>query len=159
MIITDWQPTHAYDNIGNKIITIVSKSLHCPDITIKDTIGIYPYPTVDLGQDTSLCVGQNPLVLNNKIIQPAGYQYLWNTGEATASIVVDSPGTYSLMITSDHGCASADTEQVFNNCYVDIPNAFTPNGDGINDYFFPRQFLSAGLVGFSMVIYDRWGEK
>jgi gliding motility-associated-like protein len=42
---------------------------------------------------------------------------------------------------------------------MDIPNAFTPNGDGLNDYFFPRQQLSSGLVTFSMQIYNRWGQE
>ena len=40
-----------------------------------------------------------------------------------------------------------------------MPNAFTPNGDGANDYFYPRQLLSKGVVAFKMTIYNRWGEK
>ncbi len=35
---------------------------------------------------------------------------------------------------------------------------FTPNGDGVNDYFFPRSLLTSGLTQFSMNIYNRWGE-
>ncbi|MGN6569765.1 MAG: gliding motility-associated C-terminal domain-containing protein [Flavipsychrobacter sp.] len=49
--------------------------------------------------------------------------------------------------------------EVYNKCYLDIPNAFTPDGDGVNDYFFPRQLLSAGVIQFYMGIYNRWGEK
>ena len=40
-----------------------------------------------------------------------------------------------------------------------IPNAFTPDGDGLNDYFIPRELLSSGLLQFKMSIYNRWGEK
>ena len=40
-----------------------------------------------------------------------------------------------------------------------IPNTFTPNGDGINDYFFPRQFLTKGVVSFTMNIFNRWGQQ
>ena len=38
-----------------------------------------------------------------------------------------------------------------------VPNAFSPNGDGINDFFFPE---GVGIDGgnFTMLIYDRWGE-
>ena len=39
-----------------------------------------------------------------------------------------------------------------------MPNVFTPNGDGINDYFFPRQLLTRGLTSFSMNVYNRWGQ-
>ena len=42
---------------------------------------------------------------------------------------------------------------------MDIPNVFTPNGDGVNDYFYPRQYLTKGLSAFSMTIYNRWGEQ
>ena len=41
---------------------------------------------------------------------------------------------------------------------MDIPNAFTPNGDGVNDYFYPRQMLTRGMTTFSMNIYNRWGQ-
>src|SRR5690606_6796167 len=44
-------------------------------------------------------------------------------------------------------------------CYTDIPNAFTPNGDGENDYFYPRQLLSKGVAAFQMTVYNRWGQK
>jgi gliding motility-associated-like protein len=40
-----------------------------------------------------------------------------------------------------------------------MPNAFSPDGDGENDYFFPRQYLSQGVIAFSMNIFNRWGQK
>ena len=42
---------------------------------------------------------------------------------------------------------------------MDIPNVFSPNGDGTNDYFYPRQILTKGLVSFKMSIYNRWGQE
>jgi gliding motility-associated-like protein len=36
-----------------------------------------------------------------------------------------------------------------------IPNAFTPNGDGINETFVPK---GDGIQTFKMLIYNRWGE-
>ena len=56
------------------------------------------------------------------------------------------------------GCTGSDTVNVSNDCYLDVPNVFTPNGDGLNDYFLPRQLLSKGLASFSMEIYNRWGQ-
>lgn len=41
---------------------------------------------------------------------------------------------------------------------MNVPSVFTPNGDGLNDYFFPRQFLAKGLTSFRMEIYNRWGQ-
>jgi gliding motility-associated-like protein len=41
--------------------------------------------------------------------------------------------------------------------YFNVPNAFTPNGDGLNDIF--RPVATSDLIRqFSMVIYNRWGQ-
>ncbi|MBA3664968.1 MAG: gliding motility-associated C-terminal domain-containing protein [Bacteroidetes bacterium] len=37
-----------------------------------------------------------------------------------------------------------------------VPNAFTPNGDGLNDIFQPKGF---GIVKYELEVFDRWGEK
>jgi gliding motility-associated-like protein len=47
---------------------------------------------------------------------------------------------------------------VANDCYINIPNAFSPDGDGSADYFLPRQALSKGVAKFNMNIYNRWGQ-
>ncbi len=39
---------------------------------------------------------------------------------------------------------------------VYVPNAFTPNDDGLNDTFQPKGF---GVVKYQMYVFDRWGEK
>ena len=41
---------------------------------------------------------------------------------------------------------------------VYVPNAFTPNGDGQNDYFFP-ELLGEDITEFEFSVYDRWGER
>ncbi len=62
------------------------------------------------------------------------------------------------MVATIDGCTSTDSVTVLKDCYMNIPNVFTPNGDGMNDYFFPRQFLTSGLSTFTMQIFNRWGE-
>jgi gliding motility-associated-like protein len=44
-------------------------------------------------------------------------------------------------------------------CFINIPNSFSPNGDGLNDYFFPRDLLSSGLASFKLSVYNRWGQE
>jgi gliding motility-associated-like protein len=56
-------------------------------------------------------------------------------------------------------CSTTDEIIVVKDCIIDVPNSFTPNGDGVNDYFFPRQLLSNGVASFTMGIYNRWGQK
>ncbi len=81
--------------------------------------------------------------------------YYWNTGDTTASIDVWSEGTYTVE-GSIEGCTLSRTIDVFCPCELWIPNAFTPNGDNINDSFLP---ITASILStFSMYIYDRWGD-
>jgi gliding motility-associated-like protein len=64
-------------------------------------------PPVLLGADTTVCQGQN-LILNSGIM---GQQYLWSTGDTTASINVNTSGIYSVQVTNG-ACQSSDSIQV-----------------------------------------------
>jgi gliding motility-associated-like protein len=90
---------------------------------------------------------------------PGYYLYLWNTGDESNSIRVTDEGQYSVIIKTEEGCA--DTSAVFMlNTLVNllVPNAFTPNGDGLNDIFKPLFDLER-VKQFSMVIYNKWGQR
>ncbi len=43
------------------------------------------------------------------------------------------------------------------NCYIDVPNAFTPNGDGLNDFLYPLNAYKAKSLKFS--VYNRFGQR
>ncbi|MBK7297665.1 MAG: choice-of-anchor L domain-containing protein [Flavobacteriales bacterium] len=82
--------------------------------------------------------------------------YLWNTGDQMASTWLSGliDGTYSVTITDD--CAQSVTEQldVFSGCEIIIPNVFSPNGDGYNDFFVIDHIESRSNT---LNIYNRWG--
>ena len=65
---------------------------------------------------------------------------------------------YYLMITDSLGCKTSDmvTITVDKNATLYIPDVFSPNGDGENDFFFVQ---GKGIAFVSVVVYDRWGEK
>jgi len=149
---------HAFDAPGVYTITVTADYRACPDTSISRTVTVFSQPSIYIGPDTSICLGGEPLTLSDNI--NAGNplaSWLWNTGQTTSSITIVAPGIYYATVNINN-CYASDTISVASDCYIDIPNAFTPNGDGVNDYFFPRQMLTKGLVTFSMNIYDRWGE-
>jgi len=41
-------------------------------------------------------------------------------------------------------------------CYIAVPNAFTPNGDGVNDYLYPLNAYKADALEFN--VYNRLGQ-
>lgn len=69
-------------------------------------------------------------------------------------------GTYlaTLIVTDNNGCTdtTSDTIHVKDIFTIYIPNAFTPNTDGINDFFTPRG-INVDPNDFNMYIFDRWG--
>jgi gliding motility-associated-like protein len=151
---------HAYDSTGTMLIRLVAHFRACPDVTSLDSIHVHPLPRVNLGPDTFLCLNGASIFLANINIAevPVGSRYLWNTGDTEQRLEVRHPGRYSLTITSAHDCSATETIEVKKDCYIDIPNAFTPNGDDVNDYFFPRQLLSRSITRFNMQIFNRWGQ-
>jgi gliding motility-associated-like protein len=150
---------HAYEQTGTLYLRLTAHFRACPDIHYQDSVNIYDYPHVDLGEDSTLCMNGHAINLYNRATpEPGAYRYSWNTGEHTPNISVVHPGEYSLTMTNEHGCATTEVVTITKDCYIDIPNAFTPNGDGQNDYFFPRQMLSRSVKKFSMQVLNRWGQ-
>lgn len=156
------EPTvhHAYDSAGTIPVQLTTEFRACPNTAFTDTVYVYAPPLVYLGPDTGMCLGGEPVFLKNLRPEPATiYRYLWNSGDTTASLKVVHPGIYSLTVSNEPlGCSTTETVEIHKDCYVDIPNAFTPNGDGANDYFYPRQLLSKGVTSFQMQIFNRWGQ-
>ncbi len=151
--------SYVYETPGIYTVDLNVAYRACPDKDVQYVINVFPYPVVNLGNDTSLCLNGSPVILHNLVSQPSTYSSLWNTGDTTAFLKVVHPGTYSLTVASrEVVCKTTDEIIVKKGCYLDIPNSFTPNGDGVNDYFFPRQLLGANITVFNMQIFDRWGQ-
>jgi gliding motility-associated-like protein len=150
---------HSFDQAGTYRITATGNYPVCASVSASDSVVVSAFPVVNLGPDSVICLDGPSITLSdlNNGSNPA-VKWLWNTGDTSSSIVVVHPGTYSVTA-SENNCATTDNVIVNKDCYTDIPNAFTPNGDGSNDYFFPRQLLSKGVAGFTMSVYNRWGQK
>jgi gliding motility-associated-like protein len=88
-----------------------------------------------------------------------GYDTYWWNGIATnkQTLEVHAPGTYTVRVENSCGFKT-DTIVVFDNCDFPIwfPNAFTPNGDFLNDILKVPDMNRNKLKRLS--IYNRWGE-
>ncbi len=151
-------PIHSYENPGTYIVNLNGQYLVCPDADTSISIQVNEYAQINLGEDKELCPGLDSLIVLEDIDNPS--QILtWSTGVTAPNISVGIYETGRYFATADNnGCSTTDSIWVKRNCYLNIPNSFSPNGDGLNDYFIPRQLLSSGLQEFSMKIFNRWGE-
>ena len=46
--------------------------------------------------------------------------------------------------------------RVLNHCLIEVPTAFTPNNDGLNDWFSPHNALKA--INYNFRVFNRWGQ-
>jgi gliding motility-associated-like protein len=151
--------SHHYENPGVYWINVDADFGVCGISHATDSIVVNAFPIVDLGPDSVLCLNAPSIRLaDTHNAGDPSIQWAWNTGATTPFIDVNAPGTYSVTATKND-CATTESIEINKDCYNDIPNVFTPNGDGVNDYFYPKQLLSKGVVGFSMSVFDRWGQK
>ena len=112
-------------------------------------------PTVQLIGDTTLCVNE-PLVLN--ATHPLAEFYLWNNNATDSSITVTLPGTYSVAVGNGCGVAIDDITVDYKDCadVIFVPNAFTPNGDRLNDVLKAKVYFR--IDEFEFRIFNRWGQ-
>ncbi len=91
---------------------------------------------------------------------PQGYaSYQWSTGDSIYYITVTEEGEYSVIIQTEEGCESKDTAMLVNVAVpIQVPNAFTPDGDGLNDTFKPIITRPDLVVQYHLAIYNRWGQ-
>ncbi|UEG49802.1 PKD domain-containing protein [Ferruginibacter lapsinanis] len=129
-------------------------------------IKVYPIPTVELGENKVVNVGQT--ITLNPAISKDVTQVIWTP----QSFIVSGPNSlpditlkpkqtteYTLEVKNPGGCKSTDKVTVFvicNGANIFMPNTFSPNGDGANDVYYPR---GTGIFSIKTLrIFGRWGE-
>jgi gliding motility-associated-like protein len=117
-------------------------------------ITVRPLPIIEVGRDTTLCMGFS---LPLQVAYP-GATFLWSTGEKDSSIVVISGGLYTVEAALN-GCTYSDNiivTFVDCNCKVSVPNAFSPNKDGINDLL--RVHIECMPKNYKLSVFNRYGQ-
>lgn len=94
------------------------------------------------------------------------WSYTWAFGDGNGSFLVNpshaysQPGPYeiTLIATNQEGCIDSISKwiDIAPERYIYLPNSFTPDGDGLNEYFYGR-FI--GLMSARFYIFNRWGEE
>ncbi|HRH51470.1 MAG TPA: gliding motility-associated C-terminal domain-containing protein [Panacibacter sp.] len=95
---------------------------------------------------------------------PGAENYLWQDGSTNAVFNATTSGTYSVQVTDINGCTQNKSVEVrvenCDDCKVYLPNAFTPNNDGLNDQFKPLlpDCQNVGFEHYQINIYNRFGQ-
>lgn len=117
----DQNPSHDYYNSGqyNVRLTITDNEGNTSRRTKKVTVAVTAL-NVNIGNDTTICMGSSVLLSAAQ----SGATYLWNTGATTASIPVNTQGTYSVAVTKN-ACTIKDTIRI--NTAISVAAGFSHN--------------------------------
>jgi len=149
---------------GNYTVTLkTSVPFGCSDTT-SSPITVNPLPQIKGPHEISTPVGI-PVTI------PFTYSPNVNTWNWTPANNLDCPtcanpaatliyaATYSVTVTDANSCSATDTiliKTICNDKNYWFPNTFSPNGDGVNDYFYPRGTSLYNIQ--SLTIFNRWGQ-
>jgi gliding motility-associated-like protein len=126
---------------------------------------VNPKPRVNVGPDVSMATGStysfNPSTQYGPIVswQWAPVDDLSCTTCSTPVVAIKKNMTYRATVTNEFGCVGIDSMNIKTFCeqtQVFIPNAFTPDGDGVNDVLLVRGKGISRVRSFR--VFSRWGE-
>jgi gliding motility-associated-like protein len=114
---------------------------------------------VNLGPDTTICTHETLTLVAPQAPAGHSYSYFWSPdGQTTQTIVVSDKdeGEYFITVDAGGGC-TGEVKVTVIPCPITIPNVFTPNNDGRNDYFEIDGIDN--YPGSKLLIYNRWGQR
>lgn len=111
---------------------------------------------VNLGPDTLLCKNE---VYQLHATGAGGSIFKWQDSTSTPMYTVTRPGIYAMVAYNSCGKSVDSVTVTYHDCICQLffPTAFTPNGDGRNDFF--RPIYRCPIYDYTISIYNRWGER
>lgn len=144
---------------------VVTNNYNCSDSVTKSLI-VYPEPSA-----IAYITPQNPTTLYPEVTftdQSTGSPVLWywETGDGNSSTSTSFMHSYTesgeyngmLVVTTEYGCTDTLSFKIIvkDETSVFIPNTFSPNGDGLNDFWGP---IGRNWEHMELRVFDRWGEE
>ncbi|MCX6271998.1 MAG: gliding motility-associated C-terminal domain-containing protein [Bacteroidetes bacterium] len=158
-----WTPPSGLSSNNLQVVTASPKTstvyeltgtdVHNCVSTVNVVVNVYPVPVVTLPESMIVCRGERYLLDGNGKLDSCTYQ--WQDGSVKEFFYADEPGLYYVKV-NRLGCIVTDSVTIKPCSELWIPSAFTPNNDGVNDYFYVVN--TGDIISFNMTIYNRWGE-
>lgn len=159
----DYNPL-AFPSYNTTYTATLTDSAGCFTSSADINVHVKSLPTVEAGPDVSYPFNASFSIKPEYSNNIASYSWtpstlLSCTSCANPNGTASQSETYHIRVISDSGCIAKDSISIFIECkesYILMPNAFTPNNDGLNDYYYPLTRGIKTIVRFS--IYNRFGQ-
>ena len=159
-------PRVIYPLLGLKYVELIVSNGVCSDSSFQQ-IMLDNFMKADFTAPADLC--PNEPVQFTSTAQGNIKQHSWTFGDGGTSALASPTHIYSgqvssvpynvrYTVTDSLGCTSSVQKpfKVYSSCFLAVPNAFTPNRDGKNDFLYPLNAVKAEKLNFK--IYNRWGQ-
>jgi gliding motility-associated-like protein len=152
-------------NNGDIVTCVMTSNATCSSPASADTsvnITVNPLPAIAPISDITIQEGSNVRINPDVTGNIGRYQWTPPTGLSDATIANPEASptattTYWLTVTSTDGCTDSASLTIHVNSDLQIPNAFSPNGDGIHDQWLIPYL--ANLPNCIVDIFDRYGQR
>lgn len=141
---------------------VLTATDHTSGCTGSDTVTItrYPSPEVKVTPANTLIKSREMVVLQASGADRYNWQpSRWLSSDTTANPLArpEAPVTYLVIGTNEYGCTDSAEATIRINEQLLVPNAFSPNGDGLNDIFRVENIGYQHIEAFH--VFNRWGER
>lgn len=166
----EWQPQTGLNNYNTLNPVFNSADTTTYILTVTDNNGCKNVdsvllriggPEIFAGNDTAVCPDFDYQIITTN----SGGSIIWQPAiglndatSATPTFNYTDAVTYTVSVTDSNGCVAYDELRIdMATCetFIKIPQAFTPNGDGVNDYF---TIFGKYVDDYEIRIFNRWGE-
>jgi len=157
-------PTHRYSRPDTfNVKMVVTTAIGCVSDTLDKDVIVYLQPRIDAGPSFVVPIGttiQFKATVNDTTSVRLNWTPAGDLSDPTAlrpSITVVQNQTYTLTAVGAGNCIAVDTLSVRILKQIEVPNVFSPNGDGTNDYWLIPNL--ADYPDAKVEVYNRWGQQ
>lgn len=158
-------PVHVFNQSGQYNVLLISSN-ECYTDSDRISINVTGNIPANFNYDVDTCLGIVKLT-TNLASNITSHWFLDDeliSTENNPSLTLENEGNYTIKLITNPNSNCADTLEQVINYYNDksllgiqIPNVFTPNNDGINDFY--ELSGNANCKIKKMIIFNRWGKK
>lgn len=157
-------PTITNLGAGTYIVTVTHNNCSSTETVF---VGNIPGPQADFTINShKMTLGDGPFVFTDA--SQNAVAWFWDFGDGASSssqnpkhaYAIDGTYKVSLTVIDANDCSDTKVDEVVVNIYDGFatPNAFTPNGDGLNDMWGPIKLGEDNVIKYELFVYDRWGK-